>query len=164
VVFKEQVPAPEAADEAPERPSGELPVIATSREPVRAPAEAQSVPEEVPTNASKRAEPVDLASVPKRELPRPAPVRALEGYVVQVAFNDKIEARRWAEELAGKGHAVSVTVPEGGGMIRLRIGNFSQREDAERHLRELWRQGLSGIVLNLPQAYRPESRPTQAGD
>jgi hypothetical protein len=43
--------------------------------------------------------------------------------------------------------------------MRLRIGNFTVREEAERQLVALRQDGLKGIVLNLPQAYRPEVRP-----
>jgi hypothetical protein len=42
--------------------------------------------------------------------------------------------------------------------MRLRIGNFTGREEAERQLQALRKDGLKGIVLNLPQAYRLEVR------
>lgn len=88
----------------------------------------------------------------------PATSRSLEGYIVQLSFADKIEARRWAETLERRGHTVSMT-EAGGGSIRVRIGSFSQRTEAEQQLRRLRQDGLSGIVLNLPQAYRPETSP-----
>lgn len=95
---------------------------------------------------------------PARE-PKTPPVkskpRALEGYVIQIAFADRAAALRWAEKLEQRGHVVSVTAA--GDAIRLRVGNFSVREQAERRLRELQQDGLSGIVVNLPQAYRPEA-------
>jgi len=43
----------------------------------------------------------------------------------------------------------------------VRIGNFGVRDEAERQLRTLRQEGLSGIIISLPQAYRPEAR---AGD
>lgn len=90
-----------------------------------------------------------------RPVAKPAP-RALEGYIIQVAFTDKSEARRWAETLERRGYAVSVTETSSGEAVRVRIGNFAVRDEAERQLRSLRQDGLTGIVLNLPQAYRPE--------
>jgi hypothetical protein len=40
----------------------------------------------------------------------------------------------------------------------VRLGNFSVREEAERQLRTLKQDGLNGIVISLPQAFRPEAR------
>ncbi|MGH7827026.1 MAG: SPOR domain-containing protein [Candidatus Binatia bacterium] len=87
---------------------------------------------------------------------RPPAPRFLEGYIIQLAFAERIEAQRWAERLGRRGYAVSLTMPDSGGAIRVRIGNFSEPEDAERQLKQLRQDGLSGIVVNLPQAYRPE--------
>jgi hypothetical protein len=84
--------------------------------------------------------------------------RSLEGYIIQLSFAEKVEARRWAETLGRRGHTVSMT-EAGGGSIRVRIGSFSQRTEAEQQLQRLRQDGLSGIVLNLPQAYRPETSP-----
>ena len=81
--------------------------------------------------------------------------KALEGYIIQVGFNNKNDAQRWAETLERRGYAVSVTQADGAGSVRLRLGNFSVREEAERQLQSLKREGLAGIVINLPQAYRP---------
>jgi hypothetical protein len=38
------------------------------------------------------------------------------------------------------------------------VGNFALREEADRQLRSLRQDGLSGIVINLPQAYHPDVR------
>ena len=84
--------------------------------------------------------------------------KTLEGYVIQVGFNNKNDAQRWAETLQRRGYSVSVTQADGAGSVRLRLGNFSLREEAERQLKSLKQEGLSGIVINLPQAYRPEMR------
>ena len=46
--------------------------------------------------------------------------------------------------------------------MRVRIGNFTGREEAERQLQALRQDGLKGIILNLPQAYRPEVPPAVA--
>jgi cell division protein FtsN len=91
----------------------------------------------------------------KRAVARSRP-KALEGYIIQVGFNNKNDAQRWAETLERRGYAVSVTQADGAGSVRLRLGNFSVRDEAERQLKSLKQEGLSGIVINLPQAYRPE--------
>jgi hypothetical protein len=88
---------------------------------------------------------------------RPVP-RALEGYIIQLSFSAKGEAQRWAENLTERGYAVSMTEAGGNSAFRVRIGNFSARSEAERQLKTLAQNGLKGIVLNLPQAYRPEIR------
>ena len=94
----------------------------------------------------------------KKPLARPAP-KPLEGYIVQLSFSVKGEAQRWAEKLTERGYAVSMTEAGSGGAFRVRIGNFPGRNEAERQLKTLAQDGLKGIVLNLPQAYRPEVSP-----
>jgi hypothetical protein len=91
----------------------------------------------------------------KKPLPLPAP-KALEGYIIQLSFSERGEARRWAENLTAQGYAVSMT-EAGTNAFRVRIGNFAIRPEAERRLKTLGQQGLKGIVLNLPQAYRPDT-------
>ncbi len=93
----------------------------------------------------------------KKPLARPAP-KALEGFVIQLAFADKSSAQRWAETLERRGYAVSVTETGGAESVRVRIGNFAARDDAEKQLRSLRQEGLTGFVINLPQAYRPNVR------
>ena len=85
--------------------------------------------------------------------------KVLQGFVIQLAFGETRDARRWAETLERRGFAVSLTEAGGSGSVRVRIGNFTDREEAERQLQALRRDGLKGIVLNLPQAYRPEAHP-----
>jgi hypothetical protein len=80
----------------------------------------------------------------------------LEGYVIQVVFSDKSVARQWRETLEKRGYVVSATEAGVSGQIRLRLGNFPLRDEAEHRLRALKQEGLVGIVINLPQAYRPE--------
>ena len=86
-------------------------------------------------------------------------LKVLQGFVVQFAFVDPRDARYWAETLERRGFAVSLTETGDSGSMRLRIGNFTGREEAERQLQALRQDGLKGIVLNLPQVYRPEVRP-----
>jgi cell division protein FtsN len=85
--------------------------------------------------------------------------KVLQGFVIQLAFGETRDARRWAETLERRGFAVSLTEVGGSGSVRVRIGNFTDREEAERQLQALRRDGLKGIVLNLPHAYRPEAHP-----
>jgi len=92
-----------------------------------------------------------------KPLIRPLP-RALEGFIVQFAFNDKEKARRWAEGMEKRGYAVSITEAGAEGALRVRLGNFVQRDDAERQLRNFKQEGLNGIIINLPQGFRPEAR------
>ena len=125
------------------------PALLTQPKPPETPGKA--VEEKLALIRKKPAEkPLDT-----KPLLRPVP-RSLEGYVIQVAFNDRTEARRWADTFERRGYAVSVT--EGAGSLRVRIGNFRIRDDADRQLRNLKQDGLTGIILNLPQAYRPEAR------
>ena len=100
--------------------------------------------------------PIEL--VPERKPLTHSAQKALEGFIIQVAFNDKEKARNWAESMERRGYAVSVTEAGTDGALRVRLGNFSLRDDAERQLRNFKQDGLSGIVINLPQAFRPEAR------
>jgi cell division septation protein DedD len=106
--------------------------------------------------ASLPNKPVEAAP-PKPTVARPAP-KALEGFIIQLAFNDKDKAQRWAETMEKRGYAVSVTEAGTEGALRVRLGNFAVRDDAERQLRTIKQEGLNGIILNMPQAYRPDAR------
>ena len=88
--------------------------------------------------------------------------KALEGYIIQLAFKDKGDARRWAESMEQRGYAVSVTEASETEAVRVRVGNFLFREEADRQLMALKHEGLAGIVINLPQAYRPDARTPRA--
>ncbi|HVO94903.1 MAG TPA: SPOR domain-containing protein [Terriglobales bacterium] len=104
-----------------------------------------------------------LRSKPIEVIPENKPAvkvapKALEGFIVQLAFNDKEKALRWAEDMEKRGFAVSITEAGAEGRLRVRLGNFTQRDDAERQLRNLKQQGLNGIVINLPQGFQPEAR------
>jgi len=92
-----------------------------------------------------------------KPLVRPVP-RVLEGFIVQLAFNDKEKARRWAEGMEKRGYAISITEAGTEGALRVRLGNFAQRDEAERQLRNFKQEGLNGIIINLPQGFRPEAR------
>jgi len=102
---------------------------------------------------------------PSESKPTKAPLeeqsitKLLQGFVIQLAFEETRDARLWAETLERRGFVVSLTEAGGSGSVRVRIGNFAGREEAERQLQALRRDGLKGIVLNFPQAYRPEVHP-----
>jgi hypothetical protein len=110
--------------------------------------EEQPLPHGIQAKTLKGAETVALP-VPK----------VLQGFVIQIAFVNPRDARYWAETLERRGFAVSLTETGDSGSMRLRIGNFTGREEAERQLQVLRQDSLKGVVLNLPQAYRPEVRP-----
>jgi DedD protein len=84
--------------------------------------------------------------------------KQLEGFIVQVAFADKEKAQRWAESMEKRGYAVSLTQAGGEESLRVRLGNFAGRDEAERQLRSFQQEGLKGIVIRLPQAFRPTAR------
>jgi len=97
------------------------------------------------------------AAPPKPALARPV-AKSLEGFIIQLAFSDKEKAQRWAESMEKRGYAVSLTEAGAEGALRVRLGNFPLRDDAERQLRTFKQEGMNGIIINLPQAYRPEAR------
>jgi cell division protein FtsN len=88
--------------------------------------------------------------------------QVLQGFVIQLAFGEMRDAQRWAEVLERRGFAVSLTEAGNTGSVRVRLGNFAGREAAERQLQALRQDGLKGIVLNLPEAYRPQIQPVAA--
>jgi hypothetical protein len=99
-----------------------------------------------------------IENIPEtKSLVRPIP-KALEGYIIQLSFNDRSEAQRWADSFEQRGYAVSMTEAGSAESLRVRVGNFRLRDDAERQLKNIRENGLVGIILNLPQAYRPEVR------
>jgi DedD protein len=113
---------------------------------------AQEKPEQLAL-LRKPAEP----SVEKPAVTRPAP-KPLEGFIIQIAFNDKEKAQSWAEKMQQRGYAVSVTQAGPEASLRVRLGNFAMRDEAERQLQNFKQEGMSGIIINLPQAFRPEAR------
>jgi hypothetical protein len=90
-------------------------------------------------------------------LARPGP-KPLHGFIIQVAFADKQKAQTWAQKMTQRGYAVSVTEAGTEGSLRVRLGNFTVRDEAERQLQSFKQEGMSGIIINLPQAFRPEAR------
>jgi cell division septation protein DedD len=96
--------------------------------------------------------PSDVSVEPK---PITRTVKPLEGFVIQIAFNDKDKAQHWAESMERRGYAVSVTETGAEGALRVRLGNFLVRDDAERQLRSFKQEGMNGIIINLPQGFQP---------
>jgi DedD protein len=137
--------------------------LAPTAEVNSAPVATQSPPQKVATEkpageqlALLREKPVEIVPV-KPTIARPA-TKALEGFIIQLAFNDKDKAQRWAESMEKRGYAVSFTEAGAEGSLRVRLGNFAVRDEAEKQLKNFKQDGLNGIVINLPQAFRPESR------
>lgn len=148
-VAQPPAPAPESAS----------PEVLTQRAPPRPPAPPQVALGEVKKTDQVALLPIKPAAPPPEVKPviRTEP-RALEGFVIQIAFQDREKARRWAEGMEKRGYAVSVTEAGAEGALRVRLGNFSQRDEAERQLRSFKEEGLSGIVISMPQRFRPEAR------
>jgi len=96
----------------------------------------------------------------KKALARPLQA-TLEGFIIQFSFTEANAAQQWAKTLGQRGYRISLTEAGGEGSFRLRVGNFALREEAERQLRSLRQEGLAGIIINLPQAYRPATRSTE---
>ena len=131
--------------------------------------------EVLPSPQSKPASPAFTAPEPSREkqppeqlalVRKPADVivetkpamravKPLEGFVIQIAFNDKDKAQHWAESMERRGYAVSITETGTEGALRVRLGNFVLRDDAERQLRSFKQEGMNGIIINLPQGFQP---------
>jgi cell division protein FtsN len=131
--------------------------------------------EVLPSPQSKTARPAVAAPEPSREkqppeqlalVRKPADVivetkpamravKPLEGFVIQIAFNDKDKAQHWAESMERRGYAVSITETGTEGALRVRLGNFVLRDDAERQLRSFKQEGMNGIIINLPQGFQP---------
>jgi len=95
--------------------------------------------------------------VENKPLARPA-AKILEGFIIQIAFTDKEKAQRWAETMERRGYSVSLTEAGTEGALRVRLGNFTMRDEAERQLRTFKQDGMNGIIINLPQAFKPEAR------
>lgn len=109
--------------------------------------------EQVASVGVKQTDPVPV----KKTSARPV-AKNLEGFVIQLAFTEPNAAQNWAKTLEQRGYTVSITEAGRDASFRVRMGNFALREEADRQLRSLRQEGLSGIVINLPQAYRPEVR------
>ena len=138
--------APPAVIETAPLPTVAGPTPEVEKGPARAPAEQLASLVKSPEVAP--AKPAIARAAPK----------ALEGFIIQLAFSDRDRAQRWAEAMEKKGFAVSVTQAGAEGALRVRLGNFVLRDDAERQLKAIKQEGLNGIILNLPQAFRPEAR------
>jgi cell division protein FtsN len=137
--------------------SGETPPANKSLPtPITAPAQEKAVAKPAPDQVALLKKPVE-PMIESKPLVRPMP-KALEGFVIQLAFNDKNKARSWAEKMEQRGYAVSVTEAGAEGALRVRLGNFSIRDEAERQLQDFKKDGMRGIIINLPQAFRPEAR------
>ena len=106
--------------------------------------------------ASARIKQTDPA--PEKKISARPVAKNLEGFVIQLAFTEANAAQNWAKTLEQRGYTVSITEAGRDASFRVRMGNFALREEADRQLRSLRQEGLSGIVINLPQAYRPEVR------
>jgi hypothetical protein len=144
--------APLAVSVAKNEPPSNKSVAAEAPAPVQEKTIAKPMPEQL-ASLKKPQE----ATVDNKGMGRPVP-KPLEGFIIQIAFNDKEKAQSWAEKMEHRGYAVSVTAAGSEGSLRVRLGNFAVRDEAERQLNNLKNDGMKGIIINLPQAFRPEAR------
>jgi cell division septation protein DedD len=159
IAMAKPTPAPIAVAPAPPMPSSaktETSPASAATNTLATPAENKSAEKSADEQlALVRKTPIEM--VPENKaLSRPPTHKALEGFIIQLAFQDKEKARNWAENMERRGYAVSITEAGTGGALRVRLGNFAVRDDAERQLRTFKQEGISGIIINLPQAFRPE--------
>ena len=137
----------------------EPPVVAVKpAAPIAAPANQEKMSEKPIGDqlALLKNKPIEV--VPEKKILTRPPPKALEGFIIQLAFNDKEKAQHWAEAMERRGFAVSITEAGADGALRVRLGNFTLRDEAERQLRTFKQDGMNGIIINLPQAFRPEAR------
>jgi len=134
-------------------PAVVAPVPATTATPVEPKAIEKPAGEQL---ALVRKNPIEM--MPENKALIQPPPKALEGFIIQLAFQDKDKAQHWAESMQRRGYAVSITEAGVDGALRVRLGNFALRDDAERQLRSFKQDGINGIIINLPQAFRPEAR------
>ena len=145
------VPAPPQAASAPmAAASRDVPSALASPAPLPAPS-APAAASAVAKPPSPPARPASAAA-PR---PKPAPVDAAladERFIVQVGtFSDPAGVREVRSRLDGLGIKSYVQVLEAGGTrrIRVRIGPFNSRAEAERAIGRLKSSGLSGSVLSM---------------
>ena len=134
-------------------PAVVAPIPATTARPVEPKAIEKPAGEQL---ALVRKNPIEM--MPENKALIQPPPKALEGFIIQLAFQDKDKAQHWAENMQRRGYAVSITEAGVDGALRVRLGNFALRDDAERQLRSFKQDGINGIIINLPQAFRPEAR------
>lgn len=112
-------------------------------EPPRAPSPAARAPEKAAPKATPRATPKPTAApkatpratpAPKATKAPPAPINRL---TIQVgAFKERAAAEAIVKRLKGKGYSAYL-VPVSEGLFNVRVGSFTDREDAERVLTKL---------------------------
>ncbi len=112
-------------------------------EPARAPSPAARAPEKAAPKATPKATPKPTAApratpratpAPKATKAPPAPINRL---TIQVgAFKERAAAEAIVKRLKGKGYSAYL-VPVSEGLFNVRVGSFTDREDAERVLTKL---------------------------
>lgn len=133
--------APKPAPAEPARQTDKVPAKPADKAPAKAPEKAAEKP------AKSAAKPADKTADKK-----PDPKAADTRYVVQFgAFADvnaAREARQKAERMGLKTYAQQVDTPQGK-RIRVRLGPFADKAEADKALATLRKGGLNGNVLTL---------------
>lgn len=107
---------------------------------IETPVVVPTAPDPDPKDRLKEA----LAEAARKPAKTAAPAAELGRWAVQVgAYQDRGEAQKVSETLSGKGYApylVAVPVKGKGTWYRVRLGNFPEREQAERYLSDFRRE------------------------
>jgi cell division septation protein DedD len=124
------------------------PVTAAARptpEPARAPSPAAKAPEKATPKPAAKAtptpKPAAAPKAPPKATPTPksqkSPAAPINRLTIQVgAFKERAAAEAIVKRLKGKGYSAYL-VPVSEGLFNVRVGSFTDREDAERVLAKL---------------------------
>lgn len=151
-----QVPQPEIAINIPSQDgtdfASRIVPVAPSVEPVVEPAKPVepvpvAKPEATPSQNAAAAQPVEVA---KPAAPQKSVV-AVTGHAVQIGvYSDAGNVKRIQEKLASMGYQsyTEKMDTQKGSMIRLRVGPFVERAEADKAMAVLKTAGLPGIVVS----------------
>ena len=152
-----QAPQPEIAINIPSQDNADFASRIVPVEPPAAPASETAkpaVPEAAATPEPAPVEPPSVATAQPAEVAKPAAPEkkiAVGGHAVQIGvYSDAGNVKRIQEKLTSMGYQsyTEKLDTQKGSMIRLRVGPFAERADAEKAMAALKAAGLSGIVVS----------------
>ncbi len=145
---REEGRADDAAKAAPKTSPAEV-----ARQPDKAPAKpadkaAAKVPDKTPDKPAKTAVKPPEKAADKKPEPKTADTRYVVQFGAFADVNAAREARQKAERMGLKTYAQQVDTPQGK-RIRVRLGPFADKSEADKALATLRKGGLNGNVLTL---------------